>query len=246
MEVNLINYTPDALDTLLYTKNTRLAGEEGMDAIKAWPMERKLQELAYMRDTIQSSWEFVDYTFELTGVTRALTHQLVRTRNASYAQESQRTVDVRDAEIIGPNHIKFDLATNLVRNTYAKMVDDGIPVQEARAILPTGTTTSIIAKFNLRTLHDMALVRLCVRTQGEYQQVFKQMVRRVVEVHPWAEDFLQVACVWSGVCVFPRYTQCPVQKHTLQATPEVIETIRQAWAETTHVANPVAKNGRTM
>ena len=53
-------------------------------------MEKKQAELDYMSKTIPSSWEFVDYTFMIEDVTRALTHQLVRTRTASYAQQTMQ------------------------------------------------------------------------------------------------------------------------------------------------------------
>jgi hypothetical protein len=71
--------------------------------------------------------------------------------------------------------------------------------------------TAIIGKFNLRTLSHMAALRLCTRTQGEYQDVFQQMRARVVEVHPWAEPFLRVHCARHGVCAFPHYKECPIK-----------------------------------
>ena len=88
MKVKLINYTDDAKNLLLFTKNTRLMNvENAYDAIKKWPDEKKQGELDYMLRTIKSSWEFVEYTFDIRDVTRAFTHQFVRTRQASYAQQ---------------------------------------------------------------------------------------------------------------------------------------------------------------
>lgn len=255
MKVDLIDYTDNALELLLYTKNTRLQGGQTIADICAWPQEKKLEHLAYMLDTIKSSWEFVNYTFEISGVTRAFTHQLVRTRNGSYAQESQRTVDVRDHEVIAPDLSSNELADiwsdsiDHMMDAYEFMVDHGVPVQEARGILPTNTTTSIIAQFSLRTLHEMAQVRLCTRTQGEYQDVFREMKAAVVAVHPWAEDFIQVACVNTGVCVFPRYKECPIQKYTYTADLShdwIKKRIKEKFNEIRHEAVPVAKDGRTM
>ena len=91
MEVRLINYTKDAVDTLLYTKSTRLElGKETENKIKAMSEEEKMAELDYMSKTVPSSWEFVDYIFEIRGVSRAFTHQFVRTRTGSYAQQTMR------------------------------------------------------------------------------------------------------------------------------------------------------------
>lgn len=260
MKVTLIDYTRDALALLLYTKNTRLKGEQTLDDIRRWPEAKKGEHLAYMKDTIKSSWEFVNYTFEIEGVTRAFTHQLVRTRNGRYAQESQRTVDVSGHEIKKPetamrnehlsgawNDFAFD-----AMHAYEFLIGDGMPIQDARGILPTNVTTSIIAQFSLRTLHEMAMVRLCTRTQGEYQDVFREMKQRVIEVHPWADDFIHVACVQTGVCAFPRYTECPIQRYCHNGAGNKTHdeltkaSIREAFDNVRHEAEPKAKDGRTM
>ena len=251
MRVNLLSHTPHALELLLYTKNTRLQAGTTMVDIMDWPMEKKLEHLNYMLKTIKSSWEFVDYVFEIQDVPRSFTHQLVRTRNGSYAQESQRTVDVRDHtwqnDLDDPFLAKLmDDSVRQIMRRYQEMIDSGAEVQQARDILPTGIHTNIIAKFNLRTLHEMAKVRLCTRTQGVYQDVFKKMKQLVVAVHPWADDFINVACVQDGFCVFPNYKECPVQEHTFRVSDDIKMRIKQVWEETDHVANPVAKNGRTM
>lgn len=215
MQVKLINYTHNALETLLYTKNTRLQAVASIEEVKEWPMEKKLAELDYMLKTIQSSWEFVDYTFEITGVSRAFTHQLVRTRQGSYAQQSQRTVDMSDSfDFVMPDVDKKELIQHFVNNiddSYKTLIEEGIPPQDARSILPTNTATNIIAKFDLRTLSDMAKKRLCTRTQGEYQEIFKAMKAAVVEVHPWADKFIRVYCSAVGVCQFPNYKECPIK-----------------------------------
>jgi len=251
MKVEIINYTDNALALLLFTKNTRLQGAQTINDIEKWPMKKKLEHLAYMKDTIQSSWEFVDYTFHISEVSRAFTHQLVRTRTGSYAQESQRTVDVRDAthykldtEFI--DDISYEAGMIQVKDRYANMIDAGIPVQEARHLLPIGIHTSIISKFSLRTMHDMALLRLCTRTAGEYQEVFRLMRQRVIEVHPWAEEFIEVYCVWYSTCAFPRYKECPIQKVTLDRDNKFRKVIKEEWKQTKHVAIPVAKGGVTM
>ena len=243
MNVKLLNYTKDALETLLYTKNTRLQGKQTIKDIKYWDYDKKMEHFEYMLDTIQSSFEFVDYTFEISGVTRAFTHQLVRTRTGSYAQESQRTVDVRDSHVINTSGDPvFDRISQSILESYASMVDHGIAVQDARGILPTNIETSIICKFDLRTLHNSALLRLCTRTQGEYQRVFKEMVKAVVDVHPWAEQFLKVHCVWYGVCAFPRYTECPMQQYTHKPDRNHLQKL---FDEVQHEANPKAKGGMT-
>lgn len=248
--VKLVRYTPDALSLLLETKGVRLSSE---DDPANWPEEKRLEHLAYMRDTIRSSWEFVDYTFLIEGVTRAFTHQLVRTRTGSYAQQAQRVADVREQPVDIPVSICRDSGTletwsdavATVMASYGELIDAGVAPQDARGLLPTNMTTSIMAKFNLRTLHDMALVRLCTRTQGEYQGVFRAMKALVVSIHPWADEFIQVACVDSGVCAFPRYgrAECPVYFPGMEME-EVKRAAKERWEATTFEAAPRAKDGK--
>ena len=252
MKVTLANYTTDALNLLLATKNTRLGFD---DDPALWSEEKRAEHLAMMRDTIKSSWEFVDYTFRIEGVTRAFTHQLVRTRTGSYAQESMRVADFRDHEVDEPESIAGDLfnhaswvsAVEVVKKCYSGLIDDGVPAQDARGILPTNMTTSIWAKFTLRALHDMALVRLCTRTQGEYQNVFRAMREAVVAVHPWTENFIEVHCVANGTCAFPRYgkTGCPVYLPAMDNT-DVRAAARTKFNSIRHVATPIVKDGRTV
>lgn len=225
MKVKLINYTKDALETLILTKNTRLMNTElTIDKIKAWTKKRKLEELNYMMNTIKSSFEFVDYIFIIEGVTRAFTHQLVRTRTGSYAQQSQRAVKMDDCSYHIPKslmkkdqekaRIKYSMVIDKIHKAYHELIDEyGVPVQDARGVLPTNINTNIIAKFNLRTIHETSKQRLCVRTQGEYQDVFKEMKKAILKVHPWAKPLIRAHCVSTGFCCFPNYHGCPMQHH---------------------------------
>lgn len=251
MKVELIDYQENALDLLIYTKSTRLAAGQGLSDIASWSVERKLEHLEYMRHTIKSSWEFVRYIFRISEVSRVFTHQLVRTRTQSYAQESQRTVDVHENGFYFPpfKHGGFDPYYNAVLesvDTYVQLTELGEDNQDARYVLPEGTLTSIIVGTDLRTLHQTAETRLCKRTAGEYQEVFKAIKAEVIKVHPWAEKFIQVACVNTGICIFPNYKECPVQPHTIKVTDTFLDFVKQIWEENDHVANPVAKDGKTM
>lgn len=262
MKVTLISYTSDALELLLYTKNTRLQGEMSLRDIKKQTEDWKMQHLSYMLDTIKSSWEFVDYVFEITGVSRAFTHQLVRTRNASYAQQAQRAVDVSGADYISPPMHKYDdqllakyeYAMEEAIGQYSILVEEGMERQDARGVIPTNVATNIIMKANLRTLHQMAEIRLCTKAQGEYQTVFRAMKAEVVKVHPWASEFIKVFCANHGTCCFPRHTECPIQRYTYNApnhrtshhiTLNMIETEHDKLVgENQSEANPIAVGGR--
>lgn len=252
MKVHLISYTPDALNLLLRTKNTRLTAAQDPALMTD---DERADHLAYMRDTIKSSWEFVDYVFQIDGVTRAFTHQLVRTRTGSYAQQAMRVVDARRQPIDIPPTIAdnidwlsiWDAGVTTSLAAYGELVDAGAPVQDARGLLPTNITTAIMAKYNLRTLHEMAKLRLCTRTQGEYQNVFRAMRDAVIAVHPWAAEFIEVHCVATGTCAFPRYgkVECPVYDPAMDNTLVRARAAIKFWS-VRHEAAPVAKDGKAM
>ena len=109
MKVELIDYTGvgradqqwHAADVMIFTKQTRLNLSSGlMEEIKAWPVEKKQAELDYMAKTIKSSWEFVDVTFLLSGISRAVAQQVTRTRTASYAMQSMRVTNASELGVV--------------------------------------------------------------------------------------------------------------------------------------------------
>jgi flavin-dependent thymidylate synthase len=199
MKVTLINHTQDAVNLLLFTKSTRLNLSPGlMDEIRAWPEEKKMQELEYVSNTIPSSWEMVDYVFLVEGVSRAYTHQQVRTRAASYAQQTMRVLNMGEFDYVYTDRVaenpgakaQIDTALKAVKLAYNNVIELGLPAEDARGILPTNIATNIVCKFNLRTFVELAKSRTGGRTQGEYQKVINAMCDEVLKVHPWAEKFL--------------------------------------------------------
>jgi flavin-dependent thymidylate synthase len=227
MQVTLVSYTQDALDLLLFTKSTRLKlSPRAMEEVKAWPPEKKQEELNYMLGTIKSSWEFCDFVFLIQDVTRAFTHQLVRHRvGTAFAQQAQRVVDMSDFDYVTTGTIRdsdpaesslqvvYDATMDNIHDGYQALLAAGANPQDARGVLPTNICTNIIFKANLRTLHQMAGERLCVKAQGEFQDVMRAMRDAVVAVYPWTEPMLRVHCASTGVCCFPNYSyeQCPVK-----------------------------------
>lgn len=205
MKVTLIDYTgcghPDpwhAAHVLLFTKSTRLnLSPSLMKEIEAWSPQKKLDQLAYMANTIPSSWEFVGYTFMIEGVSRAFTHQFVRNRHGSYAQQSMRVVSMDQGyEFLMPQRLndlqraEINSVNAHILKVYGELVVAGVATEDARSILPTNIATNIVAKFNLRTMSELAKSRTGGRTQSEYISVMNAMCDAVIEVHPWAAKFL--------------------------------------------------------
>lgn len=202
MQVQLIDYTQDAAAKLIFTKATRLnmsaqLWEEISDHClmdPAWVDK----ELAYMAKTIPSSWEFVNFTFLITGVGRAFTHQFVRTRHGSYAQQTMRMVNMDQFTYVTGPTIQanekarqiYDNCMGTISQAYADLIAAGIPPEDARGLLPTNICTNIVGSFNLRTLSEMCKSRTGGRTQDEYVRVINGMADAVIAVYPWAEQFL--------------------------------------------------------
>lgn len=264
MKVTLINYTQDAMDLLLFTKSTRLAmTPDLMDTIRGWDEGTKLAELEYMLHTIQSSWEFVNYVFLISDVGRGFTHQLVRHRHASYAQQAQRAVDMTDFDYVtGPSveadpaiQARYDEIMRMISDGYASLISLGANRQDARGVLPTNIKTNIVMGTNLRSLHDMALKRLCVKAQGEAQDVFRLMVDEVLKVHPFFAKFLRVWCATYGTCQFHTFpvAECPAKALVYNpdtgeayggGRPGNLDTIFQAWRDNRAEAQPVIRDGQ--
>lgn len=199
MRVSLLSTTPEADVLLCFTKSTRLNMSPSLlDEVRSWTPEKRQQELAYIANTIPSSWEFVDYVFLVEGVSRAYTHQQVRTRAASYAQQTMRVLDMGQFDYVyTERNLRDPVAKGVIdeclkhiQSTYQQLRAMGQPAEDARGILPTNISTNIVCKFNLRTMVDLVKSRSGGRTQGEYQQVVLAMANEIVAVHPWAEQFL--------------------------------------------------------
>lgn len=205
MKVSIIDYTGKgnadplyAARLLAYTKATRLTqGEDGFARFMALPEEQLSAELEYISKTLRSSWEFVDFVIQIEGVTRAFTHQLVRTRTASYAQQAQRVVDLSSFDTLVPGTVAeadggqvWAETMDAITRAYGFYQKHDVPNQDCRGLLPTNVLTNIMMKVNLRTLADLVGKRDNLRTQGEYADVMREIAKKTQEVMPWINQFL--------------------------------------------------------
>src|SRR3990167_7900345 len=207
MKVSLIDYTgignldpsDHAATVLIFTKNTRLEMSPGlMEESRMWPKDKKIDALSYMANTIPSSHEFCHYTFMIEGVTRSFTHQFVRTRTASFAQQTLRILNVKGwkygtGPTIDSNPIlkaAYDAEMNSIALRYDGLIAGGAAIEDARGILPTNILTNIVMSCNLRTLVEMVRKRSSPRTQSEYRDVLEAMKAAAIEVHPWVKMFV--------------------------------------------------------
>lgn len=140
----------------------------------------------------ESPLEHVSFTFAIEGVSRTLTHQLVRHRIASYSQKSQRYVSENDFEYIVPPSIardsqakeKFENLMCTIRQAYNELASMDIPKEDARYVLPNATETKIIVTMNARSLFNFFSLRCCTHAQWEIRQLANLMLAEVQKVAP--------------------------------------------------------------
>lgn len=147
--------------------------------------------------------EWVTVVFEISGVSRGLTHELVRTRQASFAQQSMRHTDMGVANVRMPEEIsKSDLHARMfwfdsiiqAREAYMKLVDRDIPFQDARTVLPLATETYIIASYPLKVFLDTYSYRACYMFYPEIVSLFQMMKSALVGACPWLEPYILISC----------------------------------------------------
>jgi thymidylate synthase (FAD) len=150
--------------------------------------------------------EHAYYTFSIEGVSRTMTHQLVRHRMASFSQQSQRYVSLLDPEYVIPESIKKDEeskkifveAMDKAWESYQKLAEK-VPVEDARYVLPNACETNIVVTMNARELMHFFSLRCCNRAQAEIREVADEMLRLVKEVSPSIFKDAGAPCV-RGPC----------------------------------------------
>lgn len=119
--------------------------------------------------------EHASLTFSISGVSRVLTHQLVRHRLASYSQQSQRHVRLKGNKwYLKPPSIQeeaFSAFMNDVNKYYESLLLRGIPKEDARLVLPNATLTHITMTTNPRELRRIFSLRCDMATQWEIRDV---------------------------------------------------------------------------
>ena len=209
MKVKLISHTPEA------ERKVAMAARLCYSAIGAAELEERLSE-TQVQTLVEkildmghfSTLEHVSFTFAVEGVSRVLTHQLVRHRIASYSQQSQRYVKEHDFEFIVPPSVAANLAalekfTRLmeeVRVVYGELTAMGVHQEDARYCLTNATETKILVTMNARALFNFFELRCCARAQWEIRKMAELMLQQVRAVSPALFDKAGPTCISGGYC----------------------------------------------
>jgi thymidylate synthase (FAD) len=195
MDVRLLFHTPEperaiaAAARLCYAP---VGAAELLETMGEAAVQRVLKTIISSGHT--SALEHASYTFAIDGVSRALTHQLVRHRLASYNQQSQRYVSYADepAFVVPPSVAadpaalkRFKAANAAAFAAYRELLDSGVPAEDARYLLPNAMETKIVVTMNIRELLHFFELRCCKRAQWEIRDLSLAMLALAEPTAPY-------------------------------------------------------------
>jgi thymidylate synthase (FAD) len=192
-----------------------------------------------------STIEHVVFTFGISGVSRTLSHQLVRHRaGVAFDQQSQRYVTYKGASTMLPTTLaegdpelrqRYEDQIEGSLELYGEMVAAGIPGEDARFVFPNATRTNLVMTTNLRALIHMSGLRLCTMAQWEIRRLFQLIRHEIFGVSPFLGSFLAPKCVALGYCdeMGNRDEHCPIRPHK--------DTVLGAWADKAKAAKAAGR-----
>ena len=190
MKVTLLACTQNADAICAAAGNSCYSESSSADILGNIDSEKVLSRIVGMGH--HSVIEHAVFTFSVEGVSRALTHQLVRHRVASFSQQSQRYVSLDSASYVKPHTVEadpgaskvFDETMEVIWEAYRRLEEMGIPPEDARYLLPNGCTTNITITMNARELLHFFSLRCCNRAQWEIREMADRMLEICREQSP--------------------------------------------------------------
>jgi len=209
LKVALLSHTKDPERTIVAAVRqcySSLSGKELWEKVTEDQKSRLIKQIISSGHT--STIEHASFTFAVQGISRALTHQLVRHRLASYSQKSQRYVKEGGFEYILPPTIakdnklteKYIAELEAIQEGYQKLLDAGIPAEDARMLLPNACETKIVITMNARSLFNFFQERLCNRAQWEIRRMAAQMLIECKKVAPIVFKYAGPTCITQKIC----------------------------------------------
>ena len=157
----------------------------------------------------ESPLEHVQITVHIIGISRALSHQLVRHRIASYSQMSQRYVKSEAPEYIIPPsiaknaeaHIKYEKILQRITKCYNELTKLNISTEDARYVMPQATETKIIVSMNIRSWRHFFAERCCMKAQWEIRNVANEILHQFKTLYPGIFENSGPRCLKYNKCL---------------------------------------------
>jgi thymidylate synthase (FAD) len=208
MNVELIGFTPnpEKLPAMAAKLTHSKTNPEDLDKSSVKELNAILEQVLSFGHT--SVIEHSCFTFAISDVSRSLTHQLVRHRIASYAQQSQRYVDLKEPNYVTPPKIEknkkmkkaYDETMINIWKQYNNLLNLGIPAEDSRFILPNAACTNILVTMNARSLLNFFELRCCQHAQWEIRKLANKMLSEVKKVAPTIFKKAGPACKSKNFC----------------------------------------------
>ena len=170
----------------------------------------------------ESVLEHAVFTFRVEGISRVTLAQLTRHRLASFSVQSQRYVKLEDPELVVPESIRTSVfaaeaesSMRYMLNLYQRMVEAGIPAEDARYVTPQSVPTSLIVTMNARELRHFFSLRCCNRAQWEIRKLANEMLKLCKKEAPILFENAGPGCI-RGKCPEKRPCGHPRSKQELE------------------------------
>ncbi len=234
-KISLINFTPHPIETMAMAR--RVMHSKIPDSIKEFKKNPKkwldvsldeYVEDTLLKDGMPTFLEYINLTFKLENVSRALQQQLTRHRiGFSYSIQSLRCVElpkfaeeynyynpyaVGTEEFINYHNCMFNIQEN-----YKEALKNGASTQEARGLLPMNIYSTITFSCSLRALIGMINKRLCLKTQGEFRNIAALIMKEISKkLDKRILKWIGPPCKVQGYCMMKGENEQQLKKNKLK------------------------------
>ncbi len=132
-----------------------------------------------------STLRFASATFHIAGISRACSHQLVRSKHLDYLQESQRYVYQDGVDFVHPTEDPaFTDAYQYCLRIYRELINSGVKKEDARYVLPNAATTRLYVTGNFQAWLDFINLRSGKEVQWEIREVAHEIKKQLSGIAP--------------------------------------------------------------
>lgn len=230
IKVKLVSYTkdPELTAFLVWVHSRPFIWQDlnkmninTVEDIRSAYQSRNESFITYLNDTLKKLLETdlpiiecINFTFSFDDLPVYIRDQLVRHRNSSvWSQTSRNNNDSAYFDGYIPDEINENEAAKSeleslyknARDTFTKLIELGIPAEDARAVIPSGKLTALCWTMNLRELKKILRERGCFIAQGPWREIICQIKEELS--HNGMELFAEsigmppckyTRCIYSG------------------------------------------------
>ncbi len=153
-----------------------------------------------------SALEHIYFTFDIEGISVALSRELLEHRIASHTARSTRYNEEQGFGFYIPEGLKGDAeaiyreAMKSANDAYTRLRKLGIAREHARYVLPMALHTHYILTMNVRSLINFFMLRLCVRASPEMRELALRLYKLCVREYPTVFSKIWCRGYTLGVC----------------------------------------------